>query len=151
MFPMACKDRLSGIFIILFSGIAVYLALKLPMGRVGKPGPGIFPLILSTVIGLLGLALCSKTLRSKKELGTEEVPITKWRLAYLLGDLFLYAFLLRPLGFLISTWVFLLVLKPIVEKRWILVVLGSSFISVALFFFFKYLLKVELPMGILAK
>jgi putative tricarboxylic transport membrane protein len=148
---MEWKDRLSGIFIIIFSGVTIYLALRLPMGRMGKPGPGIFPLLLSVVIGFLALFLFLRTLRSKVEFGTEEIPAPKWRLVYLLGDLCLYAFLLRPLGFLIGTWIFLIVLKPIVKKRWIPTLLGSLFISLAFFFFFYYLLKVELPMGILAR
>jgi putative tricarboxylic transport membrane protein len=148
---MVWKDRLSGIFIIIFSGVTIYLAFKLPMGRAAKPGPGIFPLLLSVVIGFLALSLFLRTLRSKGEFGIEEIPTTKWRLVYLLGDLFLYVFLLRPLGFLISTWIFLILLNPIVKKKWIPVLLGSLFISAIFFFSFNYLLKVELPMGILAK
>jgi len=148
---MVWKDRLSGIFIIIFSGVTIYLAFKLPMGRAAKPGPGIFPLLLSVVIGFLALSLFLRTLRSKGEFGIEEIPTAKWRLVYLLGDLFLYVFLLRPLGFLISTWIFLILLNPIVKKKWIPVLLGSLFISAILFFSFNYLLKVELPMGILAK
>ena len=148
---MAWKDRLSGILFLIFSGVTIYLALRLPMGRMGKPGPGIFPLLLSVVIGFLALSLLLGNLRSKGELGTEERPVPKWRLVYLLGDLCLYVFLLRPLGFLISTWIFLIVLKPIIKKKWIPVLLGSLFISASFFFFFNYLLKVELPMGILAR
>jgi len=148
---MAWKDRVSGILFLIFSGVTIYLALRLPMGRMGKPGPGIFPLLLSVVIGFLALSLLLGNLRSKGELGTEERPVPKWRLVYLLGDLCLYAFLLRPLGFLISTWIFLIVLKPIIKKKWIPVLLGSLFISASFFFFFNYLLKVELPMGILAR
>ena len=148
---MGWKDRLSGILFLIFSGVTIYLALRLPMGRVGKPGPGIFPLLLSVVIAFLALSLFLRTLRSKGELGTEEISTTKWRLVYLLGDLCLYVFLLRPLGFLISTWIFLILLNPIVKKRWIPILLGSLFVSAAFFFFFNYLLKVELPMGILAR
>jgi putative tricarboxylic transport membrane protein len=148
---MTCKDRLSGILLIIFSGVTIYLAFKLPMGKMGKPGPGIFPLILSVIIGLLALFLVLKSLRSKEEIGNGEIPTTKWRLVYLLGDLCLYAFLFRPLGFVISTWIFLIILKPIVKKKWIPVLLGSLFISVSFLFFFNYLLKVDLPMGILAK
>lgn len=148
---MAWKDRLSGFLFLIFAGVTIYLALRLPMGKMGKPGPGIFPLLLSVVIGFLALSLFLRTLRSKGEFGIEEIPTTKWRLVYLLGDLFLYVFLLRPLGFLISTWIFLILLNPIVKKKWIPVLLGSLFISAIFFFSFNYLLKVELPMGILAK
>jgi putative tricarboxylic transport membrane protein len=148
---MAWKDRLSGVSIIIFSGVTIYLASQLPMGRAGKPGPGIFPLLLSVVIGFLSLALLLTSLRSKGESGGGETPASRWRIGYLLGEIFLYAFLLRPLGFLISTWIFLLLLKPVVKKTWAPVLLGASLLSVAFFIFFKYLLKVELPMGILSK
>jgi len=148
---MAWKDRLAGIVILIFSGVTIYLAFKLPMGKAGKPGPGIFPLLLSVVIGFLALFLFLRTLQSKGEFGVEEIPTNKRGLVYLLGDLFLYAFLLRPIGFLISTWIFLILLNPIIKKKWIAVVLGSLFISAIFFFSFNYLLKVELPMGILAR
>ncbi len=104
-------------FFIFFSGVTIYLALKLPLGKIGKPGPGFFPLLLSVVIGFLAFVLFLRTLRSKVESGTEEIPTTKWRLLYLLGDLCLYAFLFRPLGFLISTWIFLIALKPDCKEK----------------------------------
>ena len=148
---MQRKDRFSAFFFLFFSGTTIYLAFKLPWGRISKPGPGVFPLVLSVVIGLLAFVLLLTTLRSKKEPGAEEIPTTKWRLLYLLGDLCLYAFLFRSLGFLISTWIFLVALQPIVKKKWIPVLLGSMFISFCFLFFFSYLLKVELPMGILGK
>jgi putative tricarboxylic transport membrane protein len=148
---MAWKDRLSAIFVILFSGVIFFLALELPLGNTTKPGPGLFPLILSVVIGLLAFLLFLKNLRSKGESRNEGTSTAKWRVGYLLGTLCLYAFLFRPLGFLVSTWIFLVALKPIVKKKWIPVLLGSLFISATLFFFFNYLLKVELPMGIFAK
>ena len=150
---MAWKDRLSGILILIFSGVTLYLALRVPMGKISKPGPGVFPLLMSLVIGLLALLLTLRSLSPKKqpEVEAQEKTAHKWGVLYLLGDLCLYAFLFRPLGFVISTWIFLIILKPIVKKKWIPVLLGSLFISVAFFFFFDYLLKVQLPMGILAK
>jgi hypothetical protein len=145
------KDCLSGIFTIFFSGITIYLALKLPLGNASKPGPGFFPLVLSVIIGLLGLRLFLASLANQKPASLTQEKSTKWRVLYLLGSLFLYAFLFRPAGFLISTLVFLISLKPIVAKKWVPVLLGSIFISLIFFLFFDYLLKVELPMGILAK
>jgi putative tricarboxylic transport membrane protein len=152
---MARKERFAGLLIIIFSGVATYLAIQLPMGSATKPGPGIFPLLLGLVIGLLSLLLILKNLRSRRRLGDrgidKDVPTGKWRVVYLLGSLFLYVLLIQPIGFLISTWIFLIGLKPIIKKRWVPVLLGSFFISVVLFFCFNYLLKVQLPMGILAK
>jgi hypothetical protein len=145
------KDCLSGIFTIFFSAITIYLALKLPLGNASKPGPGFFPLVLSVIIGILGLIFFLKSRSNKKPESLTEEKFAKWKVLYLLGSLFLYAFLFRPAGFLISTSIFLITLKPIVAKKWVPVLLGSIFISLIFFFFFNYLLKVELPMGILAK
>jgi putative tricarboxylic transport membrane protein len=150
---MAWKDRLSGILILIFSGVTLYLALRVPMGKISKPGPGVFPLLLSLVIGLLALLFTLRSLSSKKqpEVAAQEKTADKWGVLYLFGDLCLYAYLFRSLGFIISTSVFLIALKPIIKKKWIPVLLGSLFISLSFFLFFHYLLKVELPMGILAK
>jgi len=145
------KDTLSGIFLILFSVVTIYLAFKLPMWKMGRPGPGFFPFIISVIVGSLAILLVLRTLRSKRDSEIEEIGTARWKVFYLLGNLFLYAFLFLPFGFLISTWIFLIALKPIVKKRWITVILGSLFISLSFFLFFNYLLKVELPMGILAK
>ncbi len=148
---MNWKNRFSGLFFVGFSGVTIYLALNLPLGRIGKPGPGIFPLLLSVVIGILGFVLFLRTFPSKAAPESNEIAGGRWKLFYLLGDLCLFAFLFRPLGFLISTSIFLITLKPIVKKEWIPVLFGSLFISAIFFFFFNHLLKVELPMGILAK
>jgi putative tricarboxylic transport membrane protein len=148
---MDWKDRFSAVFIIFFSGVTIYLALKLPFGKIGKPGPGFFPFVLSVIIGLLALILFLKSHSNKKPESLTEEKFAKWKVLYLLGSLCLYASLFRPAGFLISTSIFLITLKPIVAKKWVPVLLGSIFISLIFFFFFDYLLKVELPMGILAK
>jgi putative tricarboxylic transport membrane protein len=148
---MHWKDRFSGLCLIFFSGVTIYLALRLPLGRIGKPGPALFPLLLSIMIGFLAFLLLLRTFRSKGESEIGELATAKWKLLYLLGALCLFAFLFRRAGFLISTCIFLVSLKPIVKKKWIPVLLGSLVISMSFFFFFNYLLKVELPMGILAK
>ena len=150
---MGLKDRLSGYFLIFFSAITMYLAFKVPMGRTSKPGPGLFPLLLSLIIGVLALFLILRSPSAKKgpEIAPEEKAVNRWAVFYLLGDLCLYGLLFRPLGFILSTFVFLIALKPVIGKKWIPVLLGSALISLCFFFFFNYLLKVELPMGLLAK
>ena len=148
---MEWKDRLSSIFLLFFSAVTIHLAFRLPLGRMTRPGPGFFPLILSLVVGSLALLLFLRTFRARGESGDQEIPTPKWRVLYLLGNLCLCAILFRPLGFLISAFLFLVALKPIIKEKWIPVLLGSAVISVAFLLFFSYLLKVELPMGILAK
>jgi len=149
---MERKNLFSGIFLILISGITLYLALELPRGNPAQPGPGLFPLLLSILSGLLAILFFLTTVRSKRvkhELSDGEKPVKNWKVFYLLGQLCVYAFLYRRIGFIISTWIFLVSLKPIVEKKWIPLSLVSLFVSVGFFVFFDYVLKVKLPMGIL--
>jgi putative tricarboxylic transport membrane protein len=148
---MQRKTLYSAIFLVLFSGVTIYLAFRLPLGHYGKPGPGFFPLLMSIFIGLLALVLFFTTVRSNQpaEISDGEMPERKWKVFYLLGQLCVYAFLYRRLGYVISTWIFLVSLKPIIKTKWAPLLLVSLLVSTLFFVFFNLLLKVELPAGIL--
>ncbi len=150
---MAWKDRISGIFILLFAAATLFWGWKVPIGKISKPGPGLFPLLLSGIIAVLAVVLILKSYASKKspEAGVQEAPANRWAVLYLLGDLCLYVFLFRPLGFIVSTFVCLVLLKPVLQKKWSTVLTGSLIVSLSFFFFFFYLLKVELPLGIFGR
>ncbi len=148
---MQRKNLYSAIFLVLFSGVTIYLASRLPLGHYAKPGPGFFPLLMSLFIGLLAFLLFLTTVRPNRqpESCDLEMPARKWKVFYLLGQLCVYALLYRPLGYVISTWIFLVSLKPIIKTKWAPLLLASLLVSAIFFVFFSVLLKVELPVGIL--
>jgi putative tricarboxylic transport membrane protein len=148
---MQRKNLYSAIFLVLFSAITIHLAIRLPLGHTAKPGPGLFPLLMSVFIAFLAFLLFFTTVLSNRQpnSGDSEMPARKWKVFYLLGQLCVYAFLYRRLGYIVSTWIFLVSLKPLIQTRWVAWIFTSLLISAVFFVFFSVLLKVELPVGIL--
>jgi putative tricarboxylic transport membrane protein len=71
------------------------------------------------------------------------------RILKALGALFLYALVLEPLGFVLTTFLFMVLVLRLEPRRWVFII--PSAIGATLFFFvlFKVLLRVPLPSGLL--
>jgi putative tricarboxylic transport membrane protein len=106
----------------------------------GGPGPGVFPMALGALLLGLGVLLAPSTLRERTEFG--HIP----RLVGLTLVLIVYAILLDPLGFVITTALAMAVLLGAftTNRRWLWAIIGvvGSVISYALF---SSILHVQLP------
>lgn len=121
------------------------------LGAKGMKGDsGLFPKILSGLIFVLtcvelGVVLTNRTKESKKK---EERSLRK--LLFIIVLSILYVVLIKPLGFVVSTFLFLtgsMILLEVKNKKIAVLV---PIITVALIYFvFKILLKVQIPVGIL--
>ena len=49
------KRFLSGIMFLIVGGVAIYMAQDYPMGSALRMGPGYFPIVLGSIIGLFGI------------------------------------------------------------------------------------------------
>ncbi len=79
----------------------------------------------------------------------EEEGGRSWKkIIYVLGVLLVYAFFFSILGYLLSTFLFLLLLKPVIEKKWSFVLAGALLVTLVSYFVFDVLLKAQLPRGI---
>ena len=67
---MQRKNLYSAIFLVLFSVVTIHLALRLPLGHAAKPGPGLFPLLMSGFIALLAFLLFFTTVLSVTQSGS---------------------------------------------------------------------------------
>lgn len=71
------------------------------------------------------------------------------RILKALGALCLYVLILEPLGFLLTTFLFMVLALRLEPRRWTFI-LPAAIVATAFFFFlFKVLLRVPLPPGIL--
>lgn len=121
------------------------------LGAKGMEGDsGLFPKILSGLIFVLtcvelGVVLTNRTKESKKK---EDRSLRK--LLFIIVLSILYVVLIKPLGFVVSTFLFLtgsMILLEVKNKKIAVLV---PIITVALIYFvFKILLKVQIPVGIL--
>ncbi len=149
---MGRADRLSGAVLLVFAALMAYFAWKLPLGTFQRPGPGFFPLFLAFVLGPLALLLLissSMAVPGKKEETVHPPKGDRRKILYILGSLLVYAFCFDKCGFLISTFLFFLLLKPLVQRSWGYVLSGSVLVTVLSYLIFDTLLQSQLPKGIL--
>jgi putative tricarboxylic transport membrane protein len=150
--PIAKWDRVTGYILLAFGVITAWSSTHLPMGKLRHPGPGFLPFGLALVLILLSLALIF-THRKRDASPTPFWPERTW-LRPLLGALIfmLYAFFLGHLGFLLTTFIFLLVWMGLIERmHWGMTLSLAGGVTFALYLIFGYFLDVPLPWGFLER
>lgn len=91
------KDVLSGLLFIALGLLFAWQTQDLPMGTAVRMGPGYFPLLLSGLLGLLGLIVLINGLRFPGEMPSG----IAWRAVVIVtGAVVFFGFAVRPLGFL---------------------------------------------------
>ena len=147
---MITTDRWTGLFFILFSLYVCLESWRLGVGSFFRPGAGFFPFYSGALLGVLSVILGVLTFRGKVERAeswTDMCNTVTVSLA-LLG----FALLLTWLGFVITTFLFILFLLRAVERRaWLLSASAALFISAAFYVVFGLWLKAQLPAGILGR
>jgi putative tricarboxylic transport membrane protein len=149
-------NYISGSVILGFALIIIFMSRKMPITSEFGPGSGLFPIVVSVILALLGLMILIQTWRENRHVKpsqeTYEIlgPNKKKYFIYL-SLFFAFGIFLEPLGYLPTMTLFLLVLLKGVEKQswkttWGLIIICclSSYII------FKKLLAVPLPDGILS-
>ena len=147
---MKKQNRLSSFFWLLFSIFVCVESYRLSIGKFHDPGPGFFPFWLGLVLGSLSLILFALSFVAAPD-GGEIFKKTKWGSIFIvLVALFIYAFVLEPIGFVGSTFLLVVLLIRVIERKdwYILVIVGvsASFFS---YLVFQVWLQSQLPRGIL--
>lgn len=141
------------LFWLLFSIVMSREAFRLPMGEMRDPGAGFFPLLIGLATGLLALIALVQSLREKKE----KAPASRsaesfrwWNLVVILAALIAYALTLTKLGFMINTFLFMLILIKVIEPQtWKKAILAALITAVTSDLFFNVLLGAQIPSGII--
>jgi len=147
---MITTDRWIGPFFILFSLYVCFESWRLGVGSFFRPGAGFFPFYSGALLGVLSMILGFLTFRGKVEIAESwtDVGNTATVSLALLG----FALLFTWLGFVITTFLFILFLLRAVERRaWLLSASAALFISAAFYVVFGLWLKAQLPAGILGR
>lgn len=125
---------------------------RINLGEFRNPGPGFLPFGAGLILGGLALVLLVKTLGGKSS-GDKafRVERSRWpKVSMTLASIFVYGFLLEPLGFLLMTFLVMGFLFRVIEpQRWRTVIAGAFFSAVGAYLIFEAWLKVELPKGFL--
>jgi putative tricarboxylic transport membrane protein len=146
---MTKYDRIIGlIWFVLGSGMAIE-GISLGLGKSHLPGIGFVPFLVGSSLGVCGLILMLLVTLKGKQTDDKIWKGQNWKNLILpILSLFIYAFLMERLGFLITTFFFLFFLfKLTAPKKWLSPLLTSLLVAVSCYFIFSLWLNVPLPKG----
>jgi len=122
--------------------------------RSGFPGAGFFPFMGGVILVSLSMMLMIRSGVGKE---MEQGKIIKFfpqkdslkRLVIVLFVLFMYSISLVYLGFLITTFLFMILLLKFLEpQRWTTTLMIAFLTSISAYLLFEIFLKVQLPKGV---
>jgi putative tricarboxylic transport membrane protein len=148
------RDVTSSLFWILTGILFCIGGFHYGIRRSGIPGPGFLPFVTGLLLVALSLALLiSRLLNRRDTAGSIGEPMPRGeafrRILIVLGALCLYVVLLEPLGFLLTTFLFMVLALRLEPRRWTFILPAAIGATAFFFCLFKVLLRVPLPSGIL--
>ncbi len=147
---MGKADRISGIFWLAFSVFVSIESFKLGLGTPHKPGPGLLFFGTGVLLGIMSLVVILRSRKADSGGGVLLRGMNVTKVVLVLIVLFLYAFLMERLGFILVTLGLFIFLLGIVEKKkWPFALFISALVTVATYLIFEIGLQSQLPKGLL--
>jgi hypothetical protein len=150
---MRDTDRVSGLFLFVVGMMTALWSLKYGFGSLSEPGVGFITFFAGTILALLALLLLFSSLRGKTTpagLRAMWAGLDVKKVPYVLGLLVAYAFLLRPGGFPLCTFILLFLLFRVKGTYGIWTTLWVAFsVTAVSYLVFQVWLQVQLPKGVL--
>jgi hypothetical protein len=144
------RDLITGAFWMGFGAVFAIGGMQQGLFRQGIPGPGNLPFIVGIICFGLSLVVFIQAFRQRplsfRNFFPHESSLRKLILA--LVSILGYGFLLKPLGFVPTTFIFLLFsFRLIGREKWVTAFVFSLLVAVLSYILFTSL-QVELPKGI---
>ena len=142
--PKRNPERSSAILCFILAVVVGIEAYRLNLGRLSSPGPGLTPMLYALVLAGLSAILFFRS--SPK--GEESPIVLKWRpVLSILAILLTYGLLIERLGYLICTFVVMLLLSRMGKIGWLGSLLMAGMAILAINLLFVQWLQVPLPTG----
>lgn len=142
-------DRYSSICFALVGALFVVESRNISTSAYGSEvGPNMFPLGLGLILILLSLRLFWESSQKTAGYGAPEnaAKLQYKRFIIMLTATFLYVFLLEPIGYILTTFLFLFVTFQVMgSKSYLKTILVSLCFSVGVYYVYVGLLKGTLP------
>jgi putative tricarboxylic transport membrane protein len=144
------RQRWAAAVLLVAGLLGVVEAGKLASGSIATPGPGFFPLCLAGGFSVVAGVLLVASFR-ERNVGPGAPLIVAGRRGQVVAaivTLVVYAFVLEPLGFVLATFLLMVVLFRAVEpQRWLVALGGAALCAALSHVVFRMWLGVRLPRG----
>jgi putative tricarboxylic transport membrane protein len=141
----------SGVFTA-FAIFIIAIALRYPPSNHGVPGPGMFPIIIASLIILASITLFLTTLKMTGDQDTKiDLLSPKVLNVYItMVGLIVYIILLPNVGFISTTSIMLILfIKWFSKRSWLKCIIISIVFTLAIYFLFGSVLNVPMRYGFL--
>lgn len=145
---MARYDRISALFWIVLAIAICVESVRLGPGSLSVPGPGLIPLGCGLSLGILGLALVSRTLKDTREEVLWKKGTSWTKLLLTLASVVFYAFFLHVIGFLLMTFLWLVFVCKVGNMSWRRTFTVAIIATCLCYVLFNYFLGIRFPRGI---
>jgi len=150
---MRNTDQSSSLFWLAIGIGIVLCSLKYGIGTFHEPGPGFITFFAGAILIILSLGLffsCFRDQEGRSSLKSLWAGLETGKVLYVILLLLAYTFLLKPVGFLISTFLLLSLLFRVKGAyRLKTIFLMSILVTAGSYIIFEIWLKAQLPKGIL--
>ncbi len=138
---------------LVFSVAVCVESYRLNIGNLHNPGPGLYPFGIGLIMVFISITVFLSSIFGQKRNEPAEEPeeeANKKTLILVIAALFVYAVILEALGFVLSTFFFILFLLTVIEKKkWYAAISFSVLTTVMIYAVFNLWLDSNLPRGIL--
>ena len=146
-------NKISGSFGFLFALFTIKGSFGIGVGDLHAPGPGLFPLFGGILLALFSMIILVRAFiehgRAAETTVQGESENTHFAVYAFLGVL-AYVLVLEWLGFLLATFLLVVLFSRIFEHRkWWVTLITAAIVSSTCYILFAYLLKSDLPQGIM--
>lgn len=125
----------------------------LGLGNLNDPGSGFMFFWVGVIMACLSGVVLIQAARQKAvrgEMKASWAGIAYKKVIAVIAALFIYAYLLNPLGFILATTLLMIFLFKAVEpQRWSIAILGAVASTLAAYGLFRLWLQCQLPLGLL--
>ncbi len=152
---MRRADQIAGIIVLLFSGLVIEEATRIPeqavaVGRTNfAPVPGFLPYWAGVVLAVFSIMLIVSASLRQAQPDKEAVLPTGWALVsvcLLAASLAVYISLLETLGYLADTFLLdAFLLRVVMRASWKMSIAVGFIAAIALFAIFQVMLGINLP------
>jgi putative tricarboxylic transport membrane protein len=149
---MKVSDTAIGLFLIVFACAVLIHVQGFPQLDNGYPGPALFPEVLSILFIFCGIGLIIQGVRKREKIlkfDLSSISSGGWlNIVFVLGTVLCYIFFAEFLGFLIFSFVILMILMKWLKVKTLPSLIMSVVVTLGIYLLFSKILLVPLPWGL---